>query len=210
MQLVVYGQQSLSTLRQWVNQSFSAVPDHHTTTPGFAPLTSFPMGYTGKVVYYYPVADTNSVVIYWQTQPLQWKYRNTISGFITHFLGDESSGSVLDCLRRRNWADGLTASVELNTDTYSLMYVYIEVTQIGLPHVSEIVHTVFQYVRLLSSLSEQQVFALWQDLLSAEQINFDYAAKKKPSDYATYVLVGHLILLHVLYVHNCSALVHLR
>ena len=114
MQLVVYGKQSLDTLRQWVNNSFSEVPNRGVTTPTFN-TTSFPpnSSYSGQLVHYYPVADITQLSIYWQTDPLEKKYRNAVASFLARYIGHEGEGSLLQYFREKDWANALSAGAEV-------------------------------------------------------------------------------------------------
>ena len=169
-------------LKQWAGDSFSDIPNRHITAPTFN-TTAFPRGYSGKLVYYYPVADLNSLYIYWQTSPLEKKYRNAVSNFISRYIGDKADGSIIEFLREENLADTLSVGTEVDADSFTLFYVSIDLTSYGLSRVSEIILTVFQYIRLLSTDSDQ-FGMLWDDYVNVTQPNFDYAIKDEPSDYA--------------------------
>ena len=180
MQLVIYGRDPIENLTLWADEYFSPIINRNISTPTFD-TTSFPLEYRGKFVYYYPVANRDTLHIYWQTPPLQDKYRNAVSQFLTRYLGHEGEGSILWKLRTDSgFATSLTAGTELDTDSYTLLYVSIDITSDGLSHLSEIISTVFQYVRLLKSYLGKQE---WEDFVRVHQLNFDYAEKAKAEDY---------------------------
>ena len=180
MQLIIYGRDPIANLMLWANESFSPITNHGVGAPTFN-TTSFPPGYNGKIVHYYTVADKNTLHIYWQTPPLQYKYRNAMSQFLTRYIGHKGEGSILSKLRNERYATSLSAGVELNTDSYTLLFVSIDVTNDGLPHISEIIAIMFQYIRLLQgNLGMQE----WNDFVRVNKLKFDYAERDKPSDYA--------------------------
>ena len=180
MQLVIYGRDPIENLTSWANEYFSPINNSNVSAPTFN-TTSFPLEYSGKIVYYYPVANKTTLHIYWQTPPLQDKYRNAVSQFLTRYLGHEGKGSILWKLRTDSGlATSLTAGTELDTDSYTLLFVSIDVTSDGLSRLSEIISIVFQYVRYLTShFGEQE----WEDFVNVSQLNFDYAKKAKAEDY---------------------------
>lgn len=96
---------------------------------------------------YRPVADTHTLSLYWQTLPLQSRYRNDVTEFLSRYLGYEGPGSILYSLKNKNWASSLAAGLEVDTDSFSLLVVSGQVTEEGLEHVSEIVESIFQYIR---------------------------------------------------------------
>ena len=90
-------------------------------------------------------------------------------------------GSILWKLRTDlGFATSLSAGTELNTDSYTLLFVSIDVTNAGLSRLSEIISIVFQYVRYLTSHFGKQE---WEDFVRIHQLNFDYAEKAKAEDY---------------------------
>ena len=178
MQLVIYGRDPVENLTLWATEYFSNISC--CVNASTFSTTSFPPGYSGKIVYYYTVADKNTLHIYWQTPPLQYKYRNAVSQFLTRYIGHEGEGSILWKLRNKRWATSLSAGTEVNTDSYTLMFVSIDITNDGLPHISEVIAIVFQYMRKLpDNLGMQE----WDDFVRVNQLKFDYGEKSKPSDY---------------------------
>ena len=180
MQLVIYGRDPIVSMILWASEYFSPIINRGVSAPTFS-TTSFPPGYSGKIVHYYTVADKNTLHIYWQIPPLQYKYRNAVSQFLTRYIGHKGEGSILWKLQNERWATSLSAVTEVNTDSYTLLFVSIDVTNYGLPHISEIISTVYQYIRLLQNNFEMQE---WNDFVRVNQLKFDYGEKEKPSDYA--------------------------
>ena len=103
-----------------------------------------------------------------------------MSQFLTRYIGHEGEGSILWHLINERWATSLSAGMEVNTDSYSLLFVSIDITNDGLPHISEVIAIVFEYIRLLQgNLGMQE----WNDFARVSKLNFDYAERDKPSDY---------------------------
>ena len=146
MQLVVYGQEPIPTLTNWTATYFSLIPNR-SVSPRTFNTTAFPPEYSGKLVYYRPVADANTISIYWQTQPLESQYRNDVTEFLSRYLGHEGQGSILYYLKQGNWANSLSAGSEVDADSFTLFVVSIELTEEGLSHTSEVVASVLQYIR---------------------------------------------------------------
>ena len=67
MQLVIYGRESTDILTSYAVSMFTAVVNSKASRP-FFPEVLFPPGYDGKLVYYEPVADRHSLIIYWQVR----------------------------------------------------------------------------------------------------------------------------------------------
>ena len=180
MQLVIYGRDPIEYLVLWAYEYFSPIINHGVSAPTFN-TTSFPPGYNGKIVHYYTVADKNTLHIYWQTPPLQYKYRNAVSQFLNRYIGHEGVGSILWMLKNQGWATSLSAGTDIDTDSYSLLSVSIDVTDDGLPHISEIIAIVFEYIRLL--LQRNLGMQEWDDFVRVNKLTFDYEERGEPGGY---------------------------
>ena len=182
MQLAVIGTDSLSTLEKWVKDKFSSIPNRHLEPMKFN-VTSFPPGYSSKLVYYAPGEPAHSVSIYWQLPPLQDKYRNRVSSIISRYLGDKGHGSILEYLKMKLWASSLSASTEVNTDSYTLYTVSIALTEEGLVHVKDVVSVVFQYIRILKKVSNDQWHHMWNEYINSRDTLFNNRDRSKPYDF---------------------------
>ena len=80
-------------------------------------------------------------------EPLETRYRNDVTEFLSRYLGHEGAGSILDFLKEREWANSLLAGTSESTDSFTLFVMIMELTDDGLRHISDVVATVFQYVR---------------------------------------------------------------
>lgn len=182
MQLAVIGGNSLSTLENWVRSKFSSIPNRDIKPMKFN-TTSFPPSYTKQLVYYDPGEPKDSVSIFWQLPPLENKYRNRISSFISRYLGDEGHGSILDYLKTQLWASGLSASTEVDTDSYTLYTVEIDLTKEGLKHVKDVVAVVFQYIRILKTITGDKWHPMWNEYIKSHNVLFNYQEKSKPYNF---------------------------
>ncbi len=57
-------------------------------------------------------------------------------------------------------------------------------TEDGLEDVAKVVQAVFQYSYLLANLTEEEFQQKWEDFREVAKVNFDYAEKESPNDYA--------------------------
>ena len=105
--------------------------------------------------------------------------------FLNSLIGDEGPGSIIDYLRQNKLATDLSAGLELQTESYSLMVVEITLTVDGVRNVSDVMGVVMQYVTILRNLDNSTLHGLWDDYIQVSTIKFDYAAKTSPSDYVS-------------------------
>ena len=183
MQLVVYSRDDLNALSHMTTQSFSAILNRNITKVTYN-TTSFPPQYSGYIIHYYPEADTDILTIYWQVTPsLQPHYRNAVGSFITQYLGHQGNTSVAYKLKAMNYARSLAVGVAVETDSYTLFMVQIELMENGIRNVSEVVQILFQYIVRFQSIDGSEFEWLWVDFKPVSQIKFDYSERVLPINY---------------------------
>ena len=182
MQLVIYGRDNLTTLSNWTLNSFSNVTNRH-LSPTPRNTTSFPPPYNGRIIYQYPVADSNTLSISWQVPSMEKKYRNDISGFISRYLGQEDLGSVLYLLKREGLVTYLSAGSQVDTSTFTVLYVSVALTDEGLKGVSRVVQAVHSYIGLLRAMNETEFTARFEEYQMMRQNVYDYGERATPITY---------------------------
>ena len=189
MQLVVYGRDSLDTLTDMTRRSFSDIPNRNLAKATYN-TTSFPPQYSGFIVHYYPVADKDTLTIFWQITPsLEPLYRHAVGSFIGQYLGHEGTTGAAYKLKTLNYVTTLSTSVEVQADSYTLYTVQIELTDRGIRNVSEVVRILYQHIARFQSINESEFSRLWQDFVAVSQIKFDYSERAKPINYVRLVCV---------------------
>ena len=183
MQLVVYGRDDLDTLSHMTSLSFSAIPNREVAKVTYS-TTSFPPQYSGYIVHYYPEADSDTLAVYWQVAPsLQPHYRNAVGSFIKRYLGHQGTASVAYRLKTMDYATSLSVGIEVETDSFSLFVVQIQLTENGIRNVSEVVRVLFQHVVRFQTINESEFERLWADFKPVSKIKFDYAERAPPINF---------------------------
>jgi insulysin len=160
MSLTVAGRESLATLEAMVRARFSAVKQHKVDlapidTPLFASadigkpalphwVNIVPVQNRRSLSVQFPVPDT---MPYWQTKPLS---------YIGNLLGHEGAGSLLSELKRRGWAESLSAGQSLDYNGGALFGVTVALTESGLENVDEIVSLIYADIGLLNKAGVAQ------------------------------------------------------
>ena len=102
MKLVVCGENELDELEQWVNKSFSAIPNKHVTVPSFdaagPPFGAKRAGapFLCKII---PVRDIHTLHLDWMIPPVLGQHHQKPADYLASLLGHESEGSVLSHVR---------------------------------------------------------------------------------------------------------------
>uniref|UniRef100_A0A8C4NUC0 Nardilysin n=1 Tax=Dicentrarchus labrax TaxID=13489 RepID=A0A8C4NUC0_DICLA len=107
-----------------------------------------------------PVRKVHALTISWAVPPQGKHYRVKPLHYISWLIGHEGTGSILSLLRKKCWALALfggnsETGFDQNT-TYSIFSISITLTDQGYQNFYEVVHFVFQYLKMLQTLGPQQ------------------------------------------------------
>uniref|UniRef100_A0A7N6AU31 Nardilysin a (N-arginine dibasic convertase) n=1 Tax=Anabas testudineus TaxID=64144 RepID=A0A7N6AU31_ANATE len=161
MTLAVQSKETLDTLEQWVREIFIKVPNNGEPRPDFSHLQQpFDTPAFNKLYRVVPVRKVHALTISWAVPPQGKHYRVKPLHYISWLIGHEGTGSILSLLRKKCWALALfggnsETGFDQNT-TYSIFSVSITLTDQGYQNFYQVVHFVFQYLKMLQTLGPQQ------------------------------------------------------
>ncbi len=176
MHLVVYSSENLDSLKTWVDQDFSGVPNTNkqaleVTTPIFTPE------FRGKVSMNESLKDTRELVLYWELPGKFAKMRDSKPGdIVSHILGHEGDRSLLSWLKEGKLAEGLVASAnEMGNDNYVLT-VKITLTRKGLKNIDEVIERSFQAIQKLRRRGVPEY--VFHDIQRMTRLNYAYQQRQ--------------------------------
>ncbi|MEK9766486.1 MAG: insulinase family protein, partial [Thalassolituus sp.] len=111
------------------------------------------------------------------------RYQYKPVGLISNLMGHEGEGSVLAELKKRGWAEGLSAGRSLSTEHASTLVVSISLTKLGLTQVDAITTLVLQYASILRTQGIPEYLKKEQHLLN--EMAFRYQEHGSISAYTT-------------------------
>lgn len=177
MSLVVLGKEDLDTLSTWVSDLYSDIPNKSLSRPDYEGSVIFAPEQLGKLVQAKPIMDSNKLELnfmipddqeeYWESKP---------SGYFSHLLGHESSGSLLHYLKEKSWVNELSAGNMKVCQGSSLFIIEFELTPAGLDHWQDIVVNVFEYISMVTTQEPQKW--LWEEIKLMSEIDFKFRQKK--------------------------------
>ncbi|CAI5777180.1 nardilysin [Podarcis lilfordi] len=186
MTLVVQSKETLDTLEKWVIEIFSEIPNNDLPRPTFSHLTEpFDTPDFQKLYRVVPIRKTHSLNITWALPPQEQHYRVKPLHYISWLVGHEGKGSVLSFLRKKFWALALyggngETGFEQNS-TYSVFSICVTLTDEGYNHFYEVVHVVFQYLKMLQQTGPEQ--RIWEEIQKIEANEFHYQEQTDPVEY---------------------------
>lgn len=170
MNLVIHGNQSLDKLEEMARKYFSPVintapPKIEVSQPLYKPeslpmlLQIKPKSEIYSLDYTFPIAKED-----------QSEYVKS-AAFLSHLLGHESEGSLLDYLRNKGWAEGLSAGGFEMAGSH-FINISISMTPEGNAYTENIHRAVFFYIHLIAEQGLEQ----WRydELQSMARMNFDF------------------------------------
>jgi len=182
MTLVVLGKEPIADLKSWVERYFKAIPNHaakplEISVPVFRP-DQLPA--TLRVI---PIKETRTLMLSFPLPPLKPHFRTKPIDYTANLVGHEGRGSLLSLLKRRGWAEGLSAGISMDNTDSAAFTINMTLTQEGADHVDEMVAFVFQYLNLLRESDVEQ----WrfEEQRRLYDLKFRFAQRRSPTQYVS-------------------------
>jgi len=171
MTLAVLGREDIPTLKSWVRQLFSKIPDHKArrqviSEPLFTPKT-LPLRLQVQAI-----RDRRSLSVMFPIPALLPYYRTKPMHIVGELLGHEGPGSLLAVLKSKGWASSLSAGASAGKKNESTFDVNIRLTKQGLAHQDDILALLFQAIRLIRERGVKAWTYEEQSKLSTLQFRF--------------------------------------
>jgi insulysin len=182
MKLVVLGSESLDELQAIVEPRFAVVEnsdvvvDVH-SAPLFEPerlpmmISAVPLQNSRELSLSFPMPK---MLPHWQKKP---------ASYLAALIGHEGEGSLLDVLKKRGWAEALSAGVPLEDRSSALFSVNISLTPTGLENQQQIAEMFFAWVALI----REQGIESWRysERAQLSNIAFRFQEKQNPVSYVS-------------------------
>ncbi|MCH8529465.1 MAG: insulinase family protein [Saccharospirillum sp.] len=175
--LVVYGPQSVDTLRGWVDDRFNNVRSVSSERPVFT-QDLFESTLLPALVEVTPRRELHQLEMRFPV-PGNLEYRlSKPDGFIAHLLGHEAPGSLLSLLKERGWAEAISARSGGLSASNRMFTVSFLLTPEGVEHWQDVAELLFSYLRQI----EQNGLEEWRydELQRINTIQFEFAEQVSP------------------------------
>jgi insulysin len=105
-----------------------------------------------------PITEARRLIVTFALPDIQPMYRTKPTSLLSHLLGDEGSGSLLDYFKQQNWASNLSAGGGIQGANFKDFNLNLQLTELGANHIDEILNCLFHYLRLI----EKQGLESWR------------------------------------------------
>uniref|UniRef100_A0A7S3PH67 Insulin-degrading enzyme n=1 Tax=Aplanochytrium stocchinoi TaxID=215587 RepID=A0A7S3PH67_9STRA len=201
MKLVLIGKDDLSTMEEYCYELFAQIPNKSSPNPYPYPnphCVPFMDRHLGKRVNIVPVRDIRSINLLFPTLPIRYDHSCSLesnalpsewnthgaSSYLSHLISREDPGSILSYLRKRQWANSLTASTSSAFSDFSVFSITVGCTDVGITdHVDDIVEVIFAYINLLGSSGPMKWY--FDEISALAAIKFRFKSEEHPFTCAT-------------------------
>ncbi|KAG8436909.1 hypothetical protein GDO86_007845 [Hymenochirus boettgeri] len=179
MTLAVQSKETLQTLETWVREIFSGgLPK-----PDFSNLTDpFDTPNFNSVYKIVPIKNEHTLEITWVIPPQRQYYRVKPLNYLSTLIGHEGKGGILSWLRKRYWAvalyGGSSPSGSDQNSACNVFTITVMLTDTGFEHYYEIIHVVFQYLKMLKTLGPQE--RIFHEIQQIDENTFRYQEQTDP------------------------------
>lgn len=178
MKLVVLGTEDLQQLESMVVAKFSAIKDQQTSVEPHG-QAFFQSGQLPLQVQISPIKELRELSLMFELPKMTPHWQLKPSQYLAALIGHEETGSLLNILKEKGWAENLWAGASLEDRQSSLFTINISLTPEGLIQRNAVVEQVFAWIELI----KQQGIERWrqQELARVGEINFRFLEKRNAS-----------------------------
>nr|ODN99932.1 hypothetical protein L204_02377 [Cryptococcus depauperatus CBS 7855] len=190
MKLAVISKEDVVQLEKWVKEKFGGLPVATQGKPAmgkdgvFITVEDHPYSdkQLGHFTFVKPVKNARDMTLYFPLPDTRHLYQCFPTSFLCHFFEHQGQGSILSYLKRRGWANRLSAGCKTNIPGYSVFFLCIDLTPAGFVHYHDVAKVVFKYIHLLRAhIPSREAF---EERKLIKDILFRFYEPKKALGYA--------------------------
>ncbi|KAF9586639.1 Insulinase (Peptidase M16) [Lunasporangiospora selenospora] len=182
MKLVILGREPLDQLAEWSIEKFSAIRNL-----GIKPPANVNPPWTAKellrTTYVKPVKDVRSLEIKFPFPDQYPHYTIHPARYLTHAIGHEGGGSILSLLKKKGWANNLSAGTSHGGIGFEFFKINVDLTKEGLSHYEDVTLIIFQYIQMMRREGVRSY--IWDEIASLASTSFRFKEKSPAAGYAS-------------------------
>uniref|UniRef100_A0A0K0EQW9 Insulin-degrading enzyme n=1 Tax=Strongyloides stercoralis TaxID=6248 RepID=A0A0K0EQW9_STRER len=184
MTFCVVGKNTLDELEEMIVQKdFGKIVNKNVPSKTWNIKEFFGKAETGIKFEIVPIKDIQRISLKFPQNDFSSDYKHLPNDYISHLLGHEGKGSILQELRQRGWATGLSAGSRSISKGTEMFCVDITLTNEGLDHTDEILKIFFNYIGVLKREGPQEW--IYDENEKISRTRFRFKDRESPMSYAT-------------------------
>ena len=180
MTLVVLGKEPLDQLQNMVESRFNNVKNRDTTIAN-APIELL-LEHRNSEARITPEKERRELSFLFPLENLQGYWRAKPAVFLGHLLGDEGEHSLLAELKRRGWAEGLSAGTAYDSRHGAAFSMNIALTPSGVEHYQQVQDASFAWIEQVKG--DGIVDWRYRELAELSRVSFRFLEKPPSASYA--------------------------
>lgn len=179
--LCIISNESLSKSKAAITQHFSYWPKTHQLIRSPLPSLYLPEQ-LGVLIAIVPIQNAQRLILTFALPGQSQHYRSKPLSVISHILGDEGEGGLLDYLKSQNWATSLSAGGGIEGTNFKDFNINLQLTDNGTRTLDSIIGAIFSYIKSLQTDGVQA----WRinEVAKLNTLMWDYGEPAKPIDEA--------------------------
>eukprot|EP01062_Namystynia_karyoxenos_P059229 TRINITY_DN50678_c0_g1_i1.p1 TRINITY_DN50678_c0_g1~~TRINITY_DN50678_c0_g1_i1.p1 ORF type:complete len:1094 (+),score=392.16 TRINITY_DN50678_c0_g1_i1:84-3284(+) len=187
MKLCVVGKDSIEQLRGMVEQYFSPIVNKELPRASQeveALPAVFDRSKLGRLYHVTAVKEDTRIYLGWDIHASYEHWETKPHRYWAHLVGHECTGSILDVLKQRGWADELVAGTIFEFSRKSSLFeVEIYLTEEGHKHLYDVISIVFEYIAIVRRRGFCE--EVWAECAATAQMEFKFKEQVTPPSHAS-------------------------
>ncbi|KAK4053747.1 metalloprotease [Microbotryomycetes sp. JL201] len=176
--LVVLAKDPLDDIAKTVVEKFSPAPNKNLMPPEF-PGSPYSTDELKRTIFVKSVRDVRTLELSFPFPDESPLYMTKPGSFLSHFIGHEGEGSILSYLKKKGWANSISAGSGNGAAGFSFFRVHVDLTKDGLDHHEDVTSVIFAYIDLLrTNPPEQWAF---DEVARLSEMAFRFKEKSPPT-----------------------------
>lgn len=182
MTLAVLGKEPLAELEKIVRERFSDIKDKQLAIGDYQ-SSYFEASELPIQVNIKPLKETRELGLLFEIQKLNDYWQSKPAQYLASMIGYEGQGSLLQALKKKGWAESLSAGTVLEDRGAGLFAIDIELTPEGYRAREQVLIELFAWIKLIKDKGVEQ----WRqnEYAAMGDVEFRFAEKKDPASYVT-------------------------
>ncbi|SGY41131.1 BQ5605_C003g02474 [Microbotryum silenes-dioicae] len=179
--LVVLAKDPLDVLTRQVVETFSPAPNRHLSAPEF-PGSPYSADEVQRILYVKSVKDTRHLELSFPFPDESAYYATKPGSFLSHLIGHEGEGSILSLLKKKGWANSMSAGAGNGARGFEFFKINVDLTVEGLQHHEDVSAVIFAYFDLLRSHPPSEW--AFDEVAQLSKLAFRFKEKGSPTNTA--------------------------
>ncbi|SCV66942.1 BQ2448_5588 [Microbotryum intermedium] len=179
--LVVLAKDPLDVLTRQVVEMFSPAPNRHLSAPEF-PGSPYSANEVQRILYVKSIKDIRHLELSFPFPDESAYYATKPGSFLSHLIGHEGEGSILSLLKKKGWANSMSAGAGNGARGFEFFKINVDLTVEGLQHHEDVSAVIFAYFDLLRSHPPSEW--AFDEVAQLSKLAFRFKEKGSPTNTA--------------------------